>query len=224
MTIVEWETKLLEWISKDIDLVKKHVKKGDTYIDIGANTGLFTKVLIDRLGGDCNFFSNVILFEPIKKYYDECIIKFKNYDNVLVENIGLSDDDNVKVIYASQENYGYNKIYRDGMEIHPHELYEIKPLTFSDWIKGKNYPKIDFIKIDAEGHDTNILFGMLDWFKETNNRPKIMFESNWYGFEENKIINILCDEFQYVKIESDEIAYNETLLINSQDFEVSQDT
>lgn len=217
MTIKEWEKTLGPWIEKDVNLVVNHLKKGDVYFDVGANTGLFTQMVIKKLGGDYNFFNKIVLFEPIKKYYDECVTKFKKHKNVQVEQIALSDNDNNKIIYVSHINYGYNKIYREGMEIQPHDKYVIKCTTFTEWIKNQNCPKVDFIKIDAEGHDSNIVNGMFEWLATTENRPKILFECAWYGVEELDVIEKLVNEYGYVQI-TENLEYNNALLVHLNDY------
>lgn len=216
MTIKEWENTLSSWIDKDVNLVVKYLNKGDVYFDIGANTGLFTQMVIKKLGNDYNFLDKIVLFEPIKKYSDECVNKFKKHKNIQIEQIALSDDDNNKIIYASHINFGYNKIFREGMEIQPHDKYVVKSITFSEWMENNYYPKVDFIKIDAEGHDSNIVRGMFNWLEKTENRPKILFECAWYGEEELDVIDTLVDNFGYTQIH-DDLEYNNALLINLKD-------
>lgn len=224
MTISEWEDILGPWVRNDVLLVTKFLNRGDVYFDIGANTGLFTQLIINELNQDYKFFDKIVLFEPIKKYSDECIKKFKNYDHIKVEQIALSDDNTEKKLLASRLNYGYNKIFHETMEIHPHDEYVVKPITFSQWIKTKKYPKVDFIKIDTEGHDYNIIKGMFEWFKTTDNRPKILFESTWYPKEEQEVIDMMINDFGYVTIHTEDMSHNNGLLINRRDFEVFQDT
>jgi FkbM family methyltransferase len=211
MTIEEWEKELVDWVDHDINLVCKYLKPNDTFVDIGANTGIFTKEVLDRINFELN---KIILFEPVPKYYNECINKFGDNDKFIIENIGLSDDTNDKTIYVSHLNYGYNKIYRDGMEIHPHDKILIKCNTFSNWIKDKNINKVDFIKIDTEGHDTNIINGMYQWLDNTNNRPTILYECLWYQHQEEDVMKFMIEKYGYQLIK-DEISHNtDTLFIH----------
>jgi FkbM family methyltransferase len=138
------------------------------------------------------------MFEPIEMYYNECVNKFGDKSNFIIENLALSDDDTDKTIYASQENFGYNKIYKQGMEVQPHDKYIIKCKTFSNWMLDGKIHKINFIKIDAEGHDVEIIYGMLDWLRSSNLRPYILFERGWYEDRETELANILKDDFNYI--------------------------
>ena len=41
MELNEWENWLRPEIQANVDLVKSYINKGDTFVDAGANTGLF---------------------------------------------------------------------------------------------------------------------------------------------------------------------------------------
>ena len=198
MTIEEWEDKLKESIVKNVKTIIEHLNDGDTFIDIGANTGLLTQLVIDGMKSDGKQLKNVVMFEPIEMYYNECVNKFGDKPNFIIENLALSDDDTDKTIYASQENFGYNKIYKQGMDVQPHDEYIIKCKTFTNWMLDSKIDKINFIKIDAEGHDVEIIYGMLDWLQSSNLRPYILFERGWYVDRESELANILKDEFNYI--------------------------
>jgi FkbM family methyltransferase len=198
MTIGEWEDKLKESIVKNVKTIIEHLNDGDTFVDIGANTGLLTQLVIDGMKSDGKQLKNVVMFEPIEMYYNECVNKFGDKSNFIIENLALSDDDTDKTIYASQENFGYNKIYKQGMEVQPHDEYIIKCKTFSNWMLDGKIHKINFIKIDAEGHDVEIIYGMLDWLRSSNLRPYILFERGWYEDRETELANILKDDFNYI--------------------------
>jgi FkbM family methyltransferase len=198
MTIEEWEDKLKESIVKNVKTIIEHLNDGDTFVDIGANTGLLTQLVIDGMKSDGKQLKNVVMFEPIEMYYNECVNKFGDKPNFIIENLALSDDDTDKTIYASQENFGYNKIYKQGMEVQPHDKYIIKCKTFSNWMLDGKIDKINFIKIDAEGHDIEIIYGMLDWLRSSNLRPYILFERGWYEDRETELANILKDDFNYI--------------------------
>ena len=198
MTIEEWESKLKESIVKNVKTIIEHLNDGDTFIDIGANTGLLTQLVIDGMKSDNKQLKNVVMFEPIEMYYKECVNKFGNNPNFIIENLALSDDDTDKTIYASQENFGYNKIYKQGMDVQPHDEYIIKCKTFTNWMLDSKIDKINFIKIDAEGHDVEIIYGMLNWLRSSNLRPYILFERGWYVDRETELANILKDEFNYI--------------------------
>jgi FkbM family methyltransferase len=190
-----FENHLKPYIVDNLDLIKSLLKRGDTYVDVGANTGLLSKLLIESLGED--YLEKVFLFEPIPKFAEECRKKFKDIHNVSVEQLALSNVEESKKMYVSKINYGYSKIYKEGMDIHPHYEFTVDSTTFSNWANLKKLEKVDFIKIDAEGHDMQVIEGCFDFINNTNKKPYILFEYGWYIEEENTFIEKMKDAFNY---------------------------
>jgi FkbM family methyltransferase len=199
MDLNEWENWLKPEIQTNVDLVKSYLNKGDTFVDVGANTGLFSKMILDDLGYD--FLDNIILFEPIPNLVSECKNKFETYSNIIVVDKALSNETSEVTILASNQNLGYNKIYKEGMGIHSHEKHTINCVTFSEWVIENKIEKVNFVKIDAEGHDVNVIRGMFEWLRNTNQKPYILFETNWYKDEEQQLIKDMEIIFDYNSID-----------------------
>jgi FkbM family methyltransferase len=199
MNIQEWESWLAPQIKNNVDLVTSYLNKGDVFVDVGANTGLFTEMVLNNIGEE--FLSNLILFEPVPYLFDECKNKFGNNKNIIVNELALGDEKCETTILASNQNLGYNKIYKEGMEIHSHEKYTIKCVTFSDWAFDNKIEKVNFIKVDAEGHDVNVIRGMFEWMKRTNQKPYILFETNWYKQAEQQLVKDMENIFDYNSID-----------------------
>jgi FkbM family methyltransferase len=199
MNLNEWEDWLRPEIQSNVDLVKSYLNKGDTFVDVGANTGLFSKMVLDELGYD--FLEDVILFEPVPYLVSECRNKFENYSNIKVIDKALGNEASEVTLLASNENLGYNKIYNEGMEIHSHEKYTINCVTFSEWVAENKIEKVNFVKIDAEGYDVKVIRGMFDWMHSTNQRPYILFETNWYKDAEQQLIKDMETMFDYNSID-----------------------
>ncbi len=189
VTIKEFEEIYEIYICGNVDIIASYLKDGDTMIDIGANTGLLASKIIEKVN-----LGKLILVEPIKPYLEECKNKLKDYTNVEYENIGFSNKNGIERFYCSEINLGYNKIYRDDMEIHPHFIEEIDCVRFSDWVGDR---EIDFIKIDAEGHDIPIIEGMFEWLDKVKKRPYILFEGDWYKDLEENMVKTLTERYSY---------------------------
>ena len=188
-TIEEFEGIYEQFMCGNINTIVDCLNEGDVLVDIGANTGLISKRIMEKVN-----LSKVILIEPIKPYYEECLRKFEGNPIVEFENIGFSDENGFKKFLCSEQNYGYNKIYTEGMEIHPHFVEDIYCIKFSDWVKDR---KINFIKIDAEGHDTNIINGMVEWLDAIEKKPYILFEGDWYEDLEITTSNMMKNKYSY---------------------------
>ena len=189
MTIQEFEEIYEQFMCGNINTMVNYLKEGDTFVDIGANTGLVATRIFEKTK-----LGKLILIEPVKTYYEECLRKFDGIDNVEVYNIGFTDVPGIKKFMCSETNLGYNKIYNETMEIHPHFVEEIECIKFSDWVGDR---QVDFIKIDAEGHDTNIINGMIEWLDVIEKKPYILFEGDWYEDLEKNTSNFMAERYSY---------------------------
>lgn len=189
ISISDFEKKFGFALCANINVIIECLQEGDVFVDVGANTGLLTQEILKKL----NFnLGQVILFEPVQYLADECYKKFG--DSVVLERKGLSNVNEQKLIYASTRNLAYNKIYEEGMEIHPHTKEIVECVRFSDWV-GNN--KIDFVKIDVEGHDMQVIEGMYEWLDKIEQKPYILFEGNWSLKEEDALISLMKEKYGY---------------------------
>jgi FkbM family methyltransferase len=194
MTIEHFEKKYGQYMLDNADLICSYLNSGDVFVDVGSNTGVLSKRIIENLDQLGTKLLKVILIEPIDYLYDESIKKLGGYDFVEFHKLGLSNTNEEKLFILSKINYAYNKIYDENMEIHPHEKKHIKCVKFSDWVSDN---KIDFVKIDAEGHDIEIIMGMFDWLDKTMDKPYILFEGNWYPKKEIELIQLMKEKYGY---------------------------
>jgi len=172
-------------------------KSDDVYIDIGANTGELTENILKQLAHRNIHLGKVVMFEPIPMYYEKCVEKFLGHSTCSVENLAISDDTEDKLIYASKLNPGYNKIFVEGMEIHPHSKFVVKCKTLSLYLKEEGIKRVRLIKIDTEGHDSNVLFGTLEFLDQTDLLPFIQFEGGWNPKKETTLLNLLASKYGY---------------------------
>lgn len=194
-SIADWEAQFGPTQTDSVAFIKSFLREGDTFVDIGANTGLVTQMLINSLPHD--YLSNVIMFEPIPYLYTECINKFKDNPRFSINELGLSDKNFMATIFVDNANLGYNKIFKEGMGVGEHNRYVVKCGTFTDWALENSTDKVDFVKIDAEGHDIEIIKGMYGFLRKTKKKPYILFEVGWYKDLEDTFIREFTELFNY---------------------------
>jgi len=130
------------------------LKEADIVLDVGANIGYYT-VLISKIIGKSGF---IFAFEPTKHF---CTVLKNNLDENKINNVevleyGLSNKQQDLEIFIGpssatiHEPEGYEVI--EGKEI-------IKLSTLDEFIKNKNLNRIDFIKIDVDGHEPSFFEG-----------------------------------------------------------------
>ena len=161
-----WEKYSLNYFFNLIDKNKKF-----NIIDIGANVGLYS--LYAKHLPNSHFYS----YEPFKFTYDllNDNIKLNNITNVQTYNIGLSDKKGKTILNVCLSQDGLNT-----MGANPLRFNDINPIEVEidtlDNIFYNNNINVDFIKIDTEGYEYNILKGGEKTIKKY--KPIIQLEFN----------------------------------------------
>lgn len=162
------------------EMMKKILKPGDTFIDIGANIGNLTALGASLVGKDGEVHS----FEPIPLYFQklrELTKKNPSY-KISINNCALGEKTGVsKIDFAKPPHIGgstmvagvfkSDNIAKDGMEI-----IEVPMMRVDQYFKDRGLKKISLIKIDVEGFEFPVLKGLKNYFETTPNRPVIICE------------------------------------------------
>lgn len=153
-------------------LLKDFIKKGNVVFDIGANVGEYTYVL-ERLAGAGFVYS----FEPIPKLFNELERLFRK---VNLYKIALSDKEVISQFKIPEidgskfETRGKLDIdYFEPGELSS-ELIEVECKTLDFFVNENDIKRLDFIKIDVEGHELKVLYGAEDSIKQF--RPIMLIE------------------------------------------------
>jgi FkbM family methyltransferase len=159
-----------------IKLVSNDVK---CCLDIGANIGNYTKVLLKKTK------SNVFAFEPLSEAFEELKKIQKNFpERLKIENIALGDEDCLKKIYSIDEKSEKASLEKsidklsfiENKKIKEFNV-QVKKLDSLNFFDKKN--KIDFLKIDTEGYEFEVLKGAKKVL-EFNKPNFIQIEFNWH--------------------------------------------
>jgi len=161
-------------------------------LDIGANIGHHTLFF-------SKFSSKVYSFEPYdyvrKSLHDK--IAFNEITNVIINNFGLSNTNDLLKFYAPTEtNTGTGSFVKEHATDN-NKFFELLNVKIGDEYFSKlNLEKIDFIKIDVEGFESNVLSGLNKTIIKY--RPIISMEYEYdskKGFENKNIINLLPEGY-----------------------------
>lgn len=153
-----------------------NTKSGGVCIDIGANIGHHTIVMSQSVGDN----GKVYAYEPIpriKEQLDNSIL-LNEIENVETIQIALSDKEEIKDLNICEENIGSSSLVNQTSDA---EKITIQTKTLDSY----HYDKVDFIKIDVEGFEYNVLLGA----KETIARctPSIVIEYSPLYYRLNKL-------------------------------------
>lgn len=178
---VQFELNIDDWIQqnlyflgtyheKELLFVDNFLKKGDVFIDAGANIGLFSLVASRKIENEGQVFA----FEPYSKSYNKILrhLEINGISNIVAEWKALSDKNGETNIYInnSEHNSGMATIYPD-----KYSLFEaVAEITLDEYLLKKNIDKISLIKIDIEGSEYYALKGMHNTLVKF--RPAVMIE------------------------------------------------
>lgn len=171
---------LLEF--EDMMFLLHLLRPEDTFVDIGANVGVYTILASGEVG------SKTISIEPIKSTFETLSmnIKLNNIESkVTLLNIGVGDSEG-ELIFTTKEDT-VNHVLSDNEKRIGTETIKVK-VNSLDNICSTSVPIL--IKIDVEGFETNVISGANRIL--TNPEVKgVIIELNGsgirYGFNENDI-------------------------------------
>ena len=169
----------------ETELVRKNLKEGDTFLDIGAGIGYYT-VIASKIVGDKG---KVIAFEPDPQYF-----KF------IQKNLKENKCDNVVLFQKAVLNrtgktkfYLYDKIGRNRAEevnyflsgkFKVRDCIEVETIRLDELLDER----IDFIKMDIEGGQYLALEGMKNLI---NKNPQVKIITEVPDYKQQEFLNIL---------------------------------
>lgn len=149
------ELYLLEHISK---------QKGLRVIfDVGANQGQYTRMVNKVMSKSTDL--TIYSFEPSETSFQALSKGSKSIDRVKCFNMGLGDRQQTLKLYAADFGSVKASVYQSPDERESRHVEEIRIETLDDFCSEHEIERIDFLKIDTEGHEYSVLVGakrMLD--------------------------------------------------------------
>jgi len=142
----------------EITFLKKYLRKGDVFIDVGANIGLFSLIASSVIGET----GRVISFEPTSKTFNRFLenIQINHFSNIEAHQVAISNTiGEAKLNIASDGFDAWNSlgIPSAGKVI---ENETVKTYTLDSFFKTKKeIEKISLIKIDVEGWEIPVIEG-----------------------------------------------------------------
>jgi len=126
-------------------------KVAGTYFDVGTRE---ESHVVTTLNSPYKQFH---LFEPHVEFYKEACRFHGSHENIKINNFGLGSKNELKDYYEKSQGYvNLKESYQLPLEEPPYKL-PIK--TLDDYCKENNIDDIDFLKIDTEGYEKEVLSG-----------------------------------------------------------------
>jgi FkbM family methyltransferase len=158
-----------DWFEDEIGFLRRVLLPGQQAIDVGANYGVYTLSMAKVIGPA----GTVWAFEPASSTAAFLAqgIAANNFTQVVLERSALSRDCGTAQL-AVNDNSELNALVRDPQSGGARETVQL--VTLDDCLQRYGWKRIDFLKIDAEGEEANIIEGGTRFFAELS--PLTLYE------------------------------------------------
>jgi FkbM family methyltransferase len=158
-----------DWFEDEIGFVRRLLRPGQRTIDIGANYGVYALTMAKIVGPT----GAVWAFEPASSTAALLAqgVAANNFSQVVVECSAISSACGTARL-SLNDNSEFNSLVRDELPTLTTETVPV--VTLDDCLIRYGWNDIDFVKIDAEGEEKNIIAGGRRFFTECS--PLILYE------------------------------------------------
>ncbi|NEP55295.1 MAG: FkbM family methyltransferase, partial [Moorea sp. SIO3C2] len=163
-----------DWFEKEMEFWRNWLQPGMTVIDVGANAGVYTFSAALRVGPE----GCVLAVEPfsgcVRCLEETCTINQLTWVKVCA---GAASDRNGTAQLALHGASELNEIVSSDEEatVKPGNFEEVSCFTLDSLIEQEAISKVDLLKIDAEGHELQVLAGSNRILTEFS--PTILYEN-----------------------------------------------
>ncbi|MEU0689974.1 FkbM family methyltransferase [Streptomyces uncialis] len=145
-----WEPHMTGWL-------RRRLRPGDTYVDVGANIGYYSLLAAQLVGDE----GQVVAIEASPVFHQRLLrnVVLNGHRNVRAINGAVSDAEEILTfVLASSANMGANSIvpYEGPTE----STFEIEARPLPDLLTAEEISRARVIKIDVEGAEGSVVRGM----------------------------------------------------------------
>src|SRR5437588_6680829 len=148
---------------------KSVCKPGMTFLDVGANVGLYTALALPRIGST----GRVVALEPDREsfeYLRKTVIA-NHAGNVTCVRKAAADYSGVTKLFVSGNNRGDNRLYDNELSTGSY----VVDLTVLDLLlKESGITTVDLVKIDVQGFEGHVLRGLRETIVRSPNFTILM--------------------------------------------------
>ena len=128
----------------------RHVPNRNVALDVGAHVGIWSRHL-------AQLFTEVIAFEPVPDHVECWYANTKTFTNVELNELALSNKSEVVKMKQARHS-GTSSLEYNPSQLKTSIEIEIPTQTLDSF----NLSRVDFMKIDVEGHEVPMLEGAKD--------------------------------------------------------------
>jgi FkbM family methyltransferase len=140
--------------------------KGDVIFDVGANVGYLAMLFASASGPN----GHVYAFEPGQRIYPQLVRNTKQFANIRIYNVGVSDKDGEALFFDAEMSDISSMV-----PIADAKSYTVKTVSLDNFATQQDaHPS--FIKIDVEGNEERVLQGARNLLR-CERAPIVVFEA-----------------------------------------------
>jgi FkbM family methyltransferase len=138
------------------ELIRKVLRPGDVALDIGANLGWYTVLIAKAVGlGRCHAFEPLPeLFQRLKANCEANHLE----GTVELNEVALGEREGTAELYTFQ-NLGAGSTSLSKLGRNDYSAVSVPIVTLDSYLRARQIPRVDFIKIDVEGAEMSVLKG-----------------------------------------------------------------
>jgi FkbM family methyltransferase len=151
-------------------VVLRTLQRGMTFVDIGAHHGYYASVAAQLVGTD----GVVVAFEPARQSFSLLARNTSHLPNVRLEKMAVGATNGTVVLRDFGPRHSALNTLKDQARVPPRERarlharpYEVPCVRLDDYLE-RHRMRPDFIKVDAEGSELDVLRGMGNTLKDTD--------------------------------------------------------
>jgi|GEM_PF-981914 methyltransferase, FkbM family len=179
-------------------VVAQYIKAGDIVFDLGANIGAWAKEVLTRHQD----IAEIHIFEPLAHVHKNLVDRLRGENNVkiLAQNMAVGSREEIKTFYQYDDRCTLSTSDRSGwMEsqggIQPPQECTVFTTTLARYCQRLGIKRINFLKIDVEGAELDVLYGASELLKY-GQIDYIQFEYGTTYREANITLKEVCEYLQ----------------------------
>ena len=176
-----------DWFEPDLPFIRDLIEPGMQALDIGANHGLFALTIAEKLAGT----GRVVAYEPSAKISSllRQSRELNGYGTLEIVAAAMSDQAGEGTLFAgsASENASLKKSAKPGGVMPAQETVPI--VTLDDEWRRLGEPALDFIKLDVEGNEAEVIRGGQACLSAVD--PILVFEVSGDAQQAAKLVNQL---------------------------------
>jgi FkbM family methyltransferase len=145
--------------------IRREVKRGMVFVDVGANIGYYTLLASTLIGPE----GMVLAFEPDPHNFDLLTrsVGINGLVNVRTFRAALGAEVGTATLYQSNVNYGGHALTQGAVASTVNRI-KVDVYPFDELARRVGIARIDFVKIDVQGFESQVMNGMVEIMKASD--------------------------------------------------------